>query len=323
MGANGARAGAGQDTGACRVVSRRLRRFRLSGSTRPGHRGARLRPGSRLPGRVPVHARHPADDVPRPALDDAAVRGLRDGAKSRTSGSATCSSRGRPGCPSPSTCRPRWATTPTTPSAEGEVGKVGRRHRLARGHGGAVRRDPARPGHHLDDDQRHRAASCSALYVAVGREAGASRDRLTGTIQNDILKEYIARGTYIYPPAPSLRLVTDIFEFCATRAPELEHDLASAATTSAKPARPPCRRSRSPSPTRIAYVEAARGAGLDVDEFAPRLSFFFDAHNDFFEEVAKFRAARRLWARIMRDRFGARDPRSQMLRFHTQTAGSR
>ena len=166
------------------------------------------------------------------------------------------------------------------------------------------------------------AAMLLLLYQLVAEEQGVPGDALRGTIQNDILKEYVARGTYIYPPRPSMRLITDIFAYCAERAAAAGTRSRSPATTSARPARPRSRRSPSPSPTASPTWRPRSTAGLDVDEFAPRLSFFFNAHNDLFEEVAKFRAARRLWARIMSERFGAQDPRSTMLRFHTQTGGS-
>jgi methylmalonyl-CoA mutase N-terminal domain/subunit len=165
------------------------------------------------------------------------------------------------------------------------------------------------------------AAVLLCLYVAVGKRQGVTADKLQGTIQNDILKEYIARGTYIYPPAPSLRLVTDTFAFCAAEMPNWNtisisgYHIREAGSTAAQEV-------AFTLADAVAYVEAALAAGLKVDEFAPRLSFFFNAHNNLLEEVAKFRAARRLWARLMRERFHARDPRSQMLRFHTQTAGS-
>ena len=149
-----------------------------------------------------------------------------------------------------------------------------------------------------------------ALYVAVGKKQGVAAAKLSGTVQNDILKEYIARGTYIYPPAPSMRLITDVFAYCTPRCRAGTRSR-SAATTCARPARPRCRSWRSRWRTRIAYCRArAWRPGLKIDEFAPRLSFFFDSHNDLFEEVAKFRAARRMWATIMRERFGADDPRS-------------
>ncbi len=159
------------------------------------------------------------------------------------------------------------------------------------------------------------------LYIAVARKQGVSPDKLNGTIQNDILKEYIARGTYIYPPAASLRLVTDTFAFCAREVPNWNtisisgYHIREAGSTAAQEI-------AFTLADAIAYTEAAIAAGLKVDEFAPRLSFFFNAHNNLLEEVAKFRAARRLWAHIMRERFDAKDPRSMMLRFHTQTAGS-
>ncbi len=165
------------------------------------------------------------------------------------------------------------------------------------------------------------AATLLALYVAVADERGVPRARLEGTIQNDILKEYIARGTYIYPPAPSMRIVADTFAFCRDELPRWNtisisgYHIREAGSDAAQEI-------AFTLADGIAYVEAARAAGLAVDEFAPRLSFFFNAHAHLFEEIAKFRAARRLWARLMRDRFGAKDPRSMMLRFHAQTAGS-
>jgi len=165
------------------------------------------------------------------------------------------------------------------------------------------------------------AAILLCLYIAVAQRQGISADRLQGTVQNDILKEYIARGTYIYPPGPSMRLITDLFAFCRERVPRWNtisisgYHVREAGCTAVQEVAFTLANA-------IAYVEAALEAGLKVDEFAPHLSFFFNAHNNLVEEVAKFRAARRLWARIMRDRFGARDPRSLMLRFHAQTAGS-
>jgi methylmalonyl-CoA mutase N-terminal domain/subunit len=159
------------------------------------------------------------------------------------------------------------------------------------------------------------------LYMAVGERQGVSSDRLSGTVQNDILKEYVARGTYVYPPGPSMRLITDTFAFCRERVPRWNtisisgYHLREAGSTAVQEVAFTLANG-------IAYVTAAQEAGLKVDEFAPQLSFFFNAHNNLLEEVAKFRAARRLWARIMKDRFDARDPRSRMLRFHAQTAGS-
>jgi len=160
-----------------------------------------------------------------------------------------------------------------------------------------------------------------ALYVAVARRQGVPAQALSGTIQNDILKEYIARGTYIYPPRHSLRIVTDIFAWCDRELPNWNtisisgYHIREAGSTAVQEVAFTLANA-------IAYVEAARDAGLDVDRLGQRLSFFFNAHNDFLDEVAKFRAARRLWAHLMRDRFGATNPRAMQLRFHTQTAGS-
>ncbi|MGE5498321.1 MAG: methylmalonyl-CoA mutase [Syntrophothermus sp.] len=160
-----------------------------------------------------------------------------------------------------------------------------------------------------------------AMYIAVAEKQGVSRDKISGTIQNDILKEYIARGTYIFPPKPSMRLITNIFEFCSKEVPKWNtisisgYHIREAGSTAAQEV-------GFTLADGIAYVEAAIKAGLDVDEFAGQLSFFFNAHNDLLEEVAKYRAARRLWAKIMKDRFAAKKDKSMMLRFHTQTAGS-
>src|SRR5213596_1645504 len=165
------------------------------------------------------------------------------------------------------------------------------------------------------------AAILLCLYVAVAKRQGASLQKLSGTVQNDILKEYIARGTYIYPVRPAMRIVTDIFSWCRDHLPKWNtisisgYHIREAGSTAVQEV-------AFTLADGITYVEAALDAGLRVDEFAPRISFFFNAHNNLLEEVAKYRAARRLWARTMRDRFGARDPRSLMLRFHTQTAGS-
>ncbi len=165
------------------------------------------------------------------------------------------------------------------------------------------------------------AAILLALYVAVAKQQGANLTQLSGTVQNDILKEYIARGTYIYPPRPAMRIVTDLFAWCHTEIPNWNvisvsgYHIREAGATDVQEV-------AFTLADGIAYVEAAIAAGLKVDEFAPQISFFFNAHNEFLMQVAKYRAARRLWARTMRDRFGARSPRSMMLRFHAQTAGS-
>lgn len=165
------------------------------------------------------------------------------------------------------------------------------------------------------------AAILLSLYLAVAKKQNVPFSKVRGTLQNDILKEYIARGTYIYPPAPSLRLVTDTFAYCAREVPNWNtisisgYHIREAGSTAVQEV-------AFTLADGITYVEAALDAGLEVDNFAPRISFFFNSHNNLLEEIAKFRAARRLWAGIMRDRFNARDPRSLMLRFHTQTAGS-
>jgi methylmalonyl-CoA mutase N-terminal domain/subunit len=165
------------------------------------------------------------------------------------------------------------------------------------------------------------AAILLAMYIAVAKKQGVEEQKLRGTIQNDILKEYIARGTYIFPPKPSMRLITDIFKYCEKHVPSWNtisisgYHIREAGSTAVQEV-------AFTLADAIAYVEAAISSGLDVDAFAPQLSFFFNAHNNFLEEIAKFRAARKLWAHIMKNRFGAKDPRSLMLRFHTQTAGS-
>ena len=165
------------------------------------------------------------------------------------------------------------------------------------------------------------AAILLAMYVAVADKQGVAADQLNGTVQNDILKEYIARGTYIYPPAPSMRLVTDLFAWCGEQVPQWNtisisgYHIREAGSTAAQEL-------AFTFANGIAYVQAAIDAGLEVNAFGQRLSFFFNVQQDFFEEIAKFRAARRLWAGIMRDRFGATEPKAQMCRFHAQTAGS-
>ncbi len=164
------------------------------------------------------------------------------------------------------------------------------------------------------------AAVLLAMYIAIAEKQGIPKTKLNGTIQNDILKEYIARGTYIFPPLPSMRLITDIFDYCSEELPKWNtisisgYHIREAGATAIQEIAFTLANG-------ISYVTAATEKGLDIDIFAPRLSFFFNAHNDLFEEVAKFRAARRLWAKVMKERFGAKDAKSMMLRFHTQTAG--
>ena len=206
------------------------------------------------------------------------------------------------------------------PMAEGEVGKVG------------VAIDSLHDMEILFDQIPLQQVSTSmtinatasillAMYIAIAKRQGADIKKLSGTIQNDILKEYIARGTYIFPPEPSMRIITDIFQYCQQNLPRWNtisisgYHIREAGASAVQEI-------AFTFANAIAYVDAAVKAGLDVDKFAGRLSFFFNSHNNLFEEIAKFRAARRMWATIMRDRFGAKDPRSMMLRFHTQTAGS-
>jgi methylmalonyl-CoA mutase N-terminal domain/subunit len=208
---------------------------------------------------------------------------------------------------------------PDHPMAEGEVGKVGvsissleDMEQLFEG----IPLDKVTTSMTINAT----AAILLALYVAVARNHGVASQALSGTVQNDILKEYIARGTYIYPPRPSLRLITDLFAYCAREVPQWNtisisgYHMREAGATAVQEL-------AFTLADGIEYVNAALKAGLEIDAFASRLSFFFDAHNNLLEEVAKFRAARRMWARIMRERFEAQDPRSWMLRFHTQTAG--
>jgi len=205
------------------------------------------------------------------------------------------------------------------PMAEGEVGKVGvsissldDMQRLLEG----IPLDKVTTSMTINST----AAILLALYIAVARKQGVDPKVLSGTVQNDILKEYIARGTYIYPPRPSLRLITDLFAYCAHEVPQWNtisisgYHMREAGATAVQELAFTLANG-------IEYVSAALRVGLEVDRFAPRLAFFFDSHNNLLEEVAKFRAARRMWAKIMRERFAARDPRSCMLRFHTQTAG--
>ncbi|MBI3176420.1 MAG: methylmalonyl-CoA mutase family protein, partial [Chloroflexi bacterium] len=209
---------------------------------------------------------------------------------------------------------------PDDPMALGEVGKVGvsipTLDDIARLFDGI-------PLHKVSTSMTINAPASVmlAMYIAVGKRQGVEPGKLRGTIQNDILKEYIARGTYIFPPAPSMRLITDVFRYCKTEVPEWNtisisgYHIREAGSTAVQEVAFTLANG-------IAYVQAALRAGLEVDDFAPQLAFFFNAHNQFLEEVAKFRAARRLWAGIMRERFKAKNPKSWMLRFHTQTGGS-
>ena len=209
---------------------------------------------------------------------------------------------------------------PDHPLAQGEVGRVGvsvfsleEMERLFQG----IRLNQVSTSMTINAP----AAILLSFYVAAAKRQGADPRALRGTVQNDILKEYIARGTYIFPPAPSMRLVTDLLRYCKDHLPQWNtlsisgYHIREAGSTAVQEVAFTLANG-------VAYVQAAQEAGLQVDEFAPQLSFFFNAHNDFLEEIAKFRAARRLWADLMRVRFGARDPRSWALRFHAQTGGS-
>ncbi|MFQ3542879.1 methylmalonyl-CoA mutase family protein [Halobacillus rhizosphaerae] len=204
--------------------------------------------------------------------------------------------------------------------AEGEVGKVG------------VAIDSLKDMEQLFDEIPLDQVSTSmtinapasillAMYIAVGEKQGVEAEKLTGTIQNDILKEYIARGTYIYPPKPSMRIITDIFSYCQSHLPKFNtisisgYHIREAGSTAVQEVAFTIANG-------MAYVDAALASGLEIDQFAPRLAFFFNAHNQFFEEAAKFRAARRIWAKIMKDHYHAQNPKSWKLRFHTQTGGS-
>jgi methylmalonyl-CoA mutase N-terminal domain/subunit len=206
------------------------------------------------------------------------------------------------------------------PIARGEVGKVGVAISSLEDMGSLFREIP------LDRVSTSMTINAPAsillsMYIAVAKRQGVEPRQLRGTIQNDILKEYIARGTYIFPPQPSMRLITDVFRFCQAEVPHWNtisisgYHIREAGSTAVQEVAFTLANA-------IAYVEAALAAGLDIDEFAGQISFFFNAHNNFLEEVAKFRSARRLWARLMRERFGARKSASLMLRFHTQTGGS-
>ena len=266
-----------------------------------------------------LYPRHPTRHVPGPAVDNAAVRRLRHGGRTNAR-YRICSSR----CQGPE-CRVRPADTDglrLRPSDGRRRSRPGRRgDRLDRRHGHALRRHPARPRLHIDDDQRDGHHPAGALR----RRRAASGVRRSRAVGHDSERrpEGVRRARHVHLSARALpshcrrTFLRGASRSCPTGTPSR-----SAGTTSARPARRPCRKSRSRWPTPIAYVDAARTAGLDVNRVGQRLSFFFAAHNDFIEEIAKFRAARRLWAHVMRDRFGATEPRAMQLRFHAQTAGS-
>ena len=256
-----------------------------------------------------------------PAVDDAPVRGHGD--RRRDERAVPLPARAGTDGPAAwrSTFRPRWGWTPTTLAPRARSGKTG----VAIDSVEDMRR--LLDGIPLDRVSTSMTINATApilllLYELVAEEQGVASTEISGTVQNDILKEYAARGTYIYPPAPSMRLITDLFAYCGERVPALEHDLdqrlphaGGRLDRRAGDRVHACRRHR-------LRAGGASTRGWRSTTFAPRLSFFFACHMNFFEEIAKFRAARRMWARIMRERFEAEDPRSWMLRFHTQTGGA-
>jgi methylmalonyl-CoA mutase N-terminal domain/subunit len=271
------------------------------------------------PGGVPLHARRPAHDVPRPLLDDAPVRGFAT-AEETNQRFRYLLAQGQTGLSVAFDLPTQMGYDSDAPEAEGEVGRVGVRSPAwptCRSCSMACRSAEVSTSMTINAT----APILLALYVAAAESQGVPRAAIGGTTQNDILKEYIARGTYIFPPRPSMRLVTDVFEFCATELPKWNtisisgYHMREAGATAAQEL-------AFTLADAIAYVDAAVARGLDVDAFAGRLSFFFAAWSELFEEVAKFRVARRMWATIMKERFGAKDPRSWVCRFHVQTAGS-
>ena len=289
-------------------------------------RGARLR--ARRPAGVhrvarglPLHARALRLDVPVEAVDHAACSRGSAPPIDTNGASTSCSRRAATASRPPSTCPRSWAATPTTRSPRARSGSAA---------------SPSTPWPTCEDLYRgidlgavttsmtinSPAAILLAMYVGHGRGSTASpRAALGGTLQNDILKEYQAQKEFVFPPRPSLRLVARHDHVLRGRDAPLAPASRSPATTSARPARRPSQELAFTVANGFAYVELALAAGLAIDTFAPRLSFFFNAHIDFFEEIAKYRAARRIWARWLRERYGATDERSLQLRFHTQTAG--
>ena len=277
--------------------------------------GERVR---RVPGRVPVHARRLPEHVPRPALDDAPVRRLRHG-RGHERALPVPPRRGADGLSTAFDMPTLMGYDADHPRARGEVGREG----VAMSTLGDMR--ALFKGVRLDQVTTSMTVNCTAsvalaMYLAVAEEQGIPWTALGGTIQNDMLKEFIAQKEWISPPTPSLRVVVDMIEFCAREVPRW-HPVSISGYHIREAGSTAVQELAFTLADGIAYVEAAIARGLAVDSFAPRLSFFFNLHNDFLEEVAKLRAARRLWATIMRERFGAKDPRSLRLRMHAQTAG--
>ena len=258
-------------------------------------------------------------DVPRAALDHADVRRLRAARKTRMRASSSCSSRARRGCRRRSTCPPSWATTPIIPAPAARWAGKACRSRRSTDFEVLFRDIP------LERVTTSMTINCTAsvalaMYLALADKQGVSWDKLGGTMQNDMLKEFIAQKEWISPPESAVRIVVDTIEFCARHVPRFNpvsisgYHIREAGSTAVQEL-------AFTLADGFGYVDACIKRGLDVDSFAPRLSFFFDIHNDFFEEIAKLRAARRIWATVMRERFGARQPESMRLRTHTQTAG--
>ena len=270
------------------------------------------------PGQPPYTRGIHADRLPRQALDHAPVLRLRFAGRNQPALQISARTRRRRALR-----RLRSAHADglrlRPPGQRRRSRQVRRGHRFARRHGDSLRRHRSGKNHHLDDHQFARLGLW-AMYLVVAEKQGADWKKISGTIQNDILKEYIAQKEYIYPPAPSMRLVIDTFEFGSKFTPRFNtisisgYHIREAGSTALQELAFTLYDG-------VEYVEWARRRGLDVDEFGPRLSFFFNAHNDFFEEIAKYRAARKIWYRLMKDRFGAKNERTRLMRFHTQTAG--
>ena len=275
-------------------------------------RASRSRPfyGSPDAGRVPLHPRDLARGVPRPATGRCAS--TRGSARPRESNRRYryLLEQGQTGLSVAFDLPTQMGYDSDDPVARGEVGKVGVAIATIEDMRDPDRRAAARPRLHLDDDQLDRRRSSSPCSSPSPGSAASRWESLSGTVQNDLLKEYVARGTYIFPPRAVAEAHDGHLRVLRQGGPALEHDLDLGVPHPRGRARRRSRRSPSRSSNAIAYVEAALARGLAIDDFAPRLSFFFNAHSNFFEEVAKFRAARSLWAEIARDRFGAKDPRS-------------
>ena len=274
-----------------------------------GSRRHRLRARSVLPGSISVHARHPPDHVSRPAVDDAPVRRLRHRQADERTLSSSCSRRARPVFRSRSTCPRSWATTPIIRARSARSASAASRSRRSQD------MQDLFDGIDLGKITTSMTINCTApvalaMYIATAEAQGVPQEKLGGTLQTDMLKEYIAQKEWIYPPEPSMRIITDMIAYCSKNVPKWNtisisgYHIREAGIDRSARARLHAR-----GRLRVRRSAVSR-AGMDVDDFAPRLSFFFNSHSDFFEEIAKFRAARRIWARHMRERYGAKNPRS-------------